>query len=131
MLVHFTYASSEGSEGHAYPVSPEPFATRIMQEWTMMSAKAKLSVFDSVPYASSSQYYGLVCQLCRRETTGSSSGSLQLRPFSKWERLLKERICSQRERINSSLWYGKHSLDCYYFITHMRNCVIGATPMCV
>ena len=43
----------------------------------------------------------------QRETTGSSSGSLQLRPFSKWEHLTKERRCSQRERIisfkNSSL----------------------------
>ena len=41
----------------------------------------------------------------------SRSDSLQLRPFSKWELLLEERICSQRERIyffkNSTLWYGK------------------------
>ena len=46
----------------------------------------------------------------QRETTGSSSDSLQLRPFSKWELLIKERICSQRKRIlsfkSSSLWYG-------------------------
>ena len=33
----------------------------------------------------------------QRETTVSSNDSLQLRPFSKWELLLKERICSQRE----------------------------------
>ena len=47
-------------------------------------------------------------------------------PFSKLELLLKERICSHRERIlsfkRSSLWYGKSllphwmtSLECYYF----------------
>ena len=45
------------------------------------------------------------------ETTESSSDSPQLRPFSKWERLLKERICSQRQLFfsskRSSLWYGK------------------------
>ena len=47
----------------------------------------------------------------QRETTVSSNDSLQFRPFSKWELLLKERICSQRERIlsftSSSLRYGK------------------------
>ena len=56
----------------------------------------------------------------QRETTGSSSDSPQLRPFTQWELLLKERICSQRERIRerilffykssslcSSLCYGK------------------------
>ena len=47
----------------------------------------------------------------QRETTESSNDSLQLRPFSKWELLLKERICSQREQIltfmSSSLLYGK------------------------
>ena len=32
----------------------------------------------------------------QRETTGSSSGSLQLCPFPKCELLLKESICSQR-----------------------------------
>ena len=37
----------------------------------------------------------------QRETTRSSSDPLQLRPFSKWELLLKERICSQSERIIS------------------------------
>ena len=41
-----------------------------------------------------------------------SSDSLQKRPFSKWELLLKERICSHRERIlsfmSSSLWYENH-----------------------
>ena len=36
-----------------------------------------------------------------RETTGSNSGSLQLRPILKWEFLLKERNCSQRVRIFS------------------------------
>ena len=36
-----------------------------------------------------------------KETTGSSSDSLQLRPFSKWELLVMERICSQRELILS------------------------------
>ena len=40
----------------------------------------------------------------QRENTGSSNDSLQLCPFSKWELLLKERICSQRKRI-----------ECYYF----------------
>ena len=35
----------------------------------------------------------------QRETTGSSSDSLQLRPFSKWELLLKDRICSLWEQI--------------------------------
>ena len=48
---------------------------------------------------------------------------------------LKERICSQRERIlsfkSSYLWYRTHfySLECYYFITHVRTYVMGATPM--
>ena len=37
------------------------------------------------------------------ESAGSSSGSLQLRPFSKWELLLKERICSLPEGANSFL----------------------------
>ena len=77
----------------------------------------------------------------QRETTGSSSDSLQLCPFSKWKLLLKERICSQREQNlsfkSSSLWYVKSllphkvtSLEYYYFIMHVRNCVMGATPMC-
>ena len=48
----------------------------------------------------------------QRETTESSIYSLQLHPFSKWKLLLKERICSQSERIlsfkRSSLWYGSH-----------------------
>ena len=58
----------------------------------------------------------------QRETTASSSDSLQLRPFSKWELLIKERIW---ERIlsfmSSSLLHGKTlfpqqvtSLECYY-----------------
>ena len=41
----------------------------------------------------------------QRKTTGSSSFSFQLRFFSKWQLLLKERIM------------------------HVRNCVMGATPM--
>ena len=52
---------------------------------------------------------GVASYTHQRETTGSSSGSLQLRPFLNWELLLKERIFSQRERIlsfkGSSLWY--------------------------
>ena len=62
----------------------------------------------------------------QRETSGASSDSHQLRPFSNWELLVKERICSQRERVlsfkSSSFWYGKSllphkvtSLECYYF----------------
>ena len=51
----------------------------------------------------------------QRETTGSGNDSFHLRPFSKWELLLKERICSQRERIlsfmSSFLWYGKSLLS--------------------
>ena len=66
----------------------------------------------------------------QRETFVSSNDSLQLHPFSKWELLLKERICSQRERIlsfkSSSLRYGilllphkVSSLECYYlYYTH-------------
>ena len=61
------------------------------------------------------------------------SDSRQLRPCFKLELLLKERICSQRERIlsfkSSSLIKWKitfatsvTSLECYYFITHVRNC---------
>ena len=50
----------------------------------------------------------------QRETTGSSSNSLQLLPFSKLELLLKERVYSQRERIisfkSNSLWYEKSLL---------------------
>ena len=38
-----------------------------------------------------------------------SSDSLQLHPFSKWELLLKERICSKRERILSFLPEGANS----------------------
>ena len=60
------------------------------------------------------------------ETTTSTNDSLQLRRFLKWELLLKERICSQRDRIlsfkSSSLRYGKSPLPhtvsflgCYYF----------------
>ena len=52
----------------------------------------------------------------------------------------KGRICSHRERIlsfkSSSLWYDKSllqprvtSLECYYFNTHVRNCVMGARPV--
>ena len=37
----------------------------------------------------------------QREPTGSSSDLVQLRPFSKWELLSKESICSQRERFLS------------------------------
>ena len=44
----------------------------------------------------------------QRETTGSGSDSLQLRPFSKWKLLLKERTCSQRERI---LFFKSNSLS--------------------
>ena len=79
----------------------------------------------------------------QREATVSSNDSLQLRPFSKWELLLKERICFHRERIlsfnSSSLRYGKSplphkvsSLECYYFtifIKHMRILRMGATPV--
>ena len=54
--------------------------------------------------------------------------------FFKWELLLKGRICSQRERIvsfkSSSLWYDKSllphwvtSLECYFFSTHVRQCL--------
>ena len=53
-------------------------------------------------------YNGVASNVHQRETTTrSSSDSLQLCPFSKWELLLKERICSQRERIlsfKSSSW---------------------------
>ena len=56
----------------------------------------------------------------------SSNDYLQLRPFSKWELLLKEKNCSKRERIlsfmSSSLRYEKSllphyvsSLECFYF----------------
>ena len=52
---------------------------------------------------------------------------------------LKERICSQRERIHSfnssSLWYGKSlyhirwsPLNVVIFIRHVHNWVMGATP---
>ena len=61
-------------------------------------------------------------------------------PFSKWELLLKKRICSQREQIlsfkSSSLWYVKSLTTlgdlprmCTFLNTHVRNCVMGATPM--
>ena len=60
---------------------------------------------------------GAARMLHQRETTGSSSDSLHLRPYSKLELLLKERIRSQRERIlsfkSSSLWYGKSLLPYY------------------
>ena len=50
----------------------------------------------------------------QREATVSSNDSLKLHPFSKWKRLQKERICSQRARIllfkSSSLRYGKSLL---------------------
>ena len=53
-------------------------------------------------------------------------------PLFKWELLLNERICYQRARIlsfkSSSLWYG-NPLNVTIFITHVRNCVKGATPM--
>ena len=44
---------------------------------------------------------GVARTLTPRETTGSSNDSLQLRPFSNWKLLLKERIRSQREQILS------------------------------
>ena len=76
----------------------------------------------------------------QRETTVSSNDSLQLRPFSKWELLLKERICSQRERSlsfkSSSLRYGNHfnhirwaPLSVNIFISTCVYCVMGATLM--
>ena len=51
-----------------------------------------------------------------------------------------ERICSQRERIlsfkSSSSWHGNNlyhirwpPLNVTIFIMHVRNCVMGATPM--
>ena len=71
----------------------------------------------------------------QRETTVSSNGSLQLRPFSKWELLFKERICSHRERIlsfkSSSLRYEKSllphkvsSIECYYFLWPLMKTVV-------
>ena len=43
------------------------------------------------------------------------------------------RNCSQREvpnaMIKSLLPHWVTYLECYYFITHVRNCVMGATPM--
>ena len=61
-----------------------------------------------------------------------SIDSHQLRPLSKHELFLKERICSQRELIlsfkRSSLWYGNSmlshyviSLECVHF--SLRTCV--------
>ena len=75
----------------------------------------------------------------QRETTGTSSEFHQLCPFSNWVILLKERICSHGERIlsfkSSSFRSGNHftilgdPLNVTIFITHVRNCVMGATPM--
>ena len=54
----------------------------------------------------------------------------QLRPFSKWELLLKDKIASRGRLYGKLLFpHSVTSLECYYFITHVRNCVIGATPM--
>ena len=64
-------------------------------------------------------------------------------PFSKWKLLLKGRICSLRERILSfkiSSFLGMEtqfhlirwhplSVQDFFFITHVRNCLMGATPM--
>ena len=74
------------------------------------------------------------------ESTVSSNGSLQLRPFSKWELLLKERICSQRERIlsfkSSFLRYGKSLITLgelswvlLFLLRKCVYCVTGATTM--
>ena len=52
-----------------------------------------------------------------REATASSNDSLQLRPFSKWELLFKDRICPQREGIlsfmSSSLYTQKKKFSQY------------------
>ena len=61
-------------------------------------------------------------------------------PFQNGNLLLKERICSQKGRIlsfKSSSWrYGNHLYHIRWspwnvtiFITHVHNCVMGATPM--
>ena len=78
----------------------------------------------------------------QRETTRSSSGSLQLRPFTKCEFCLKGKNLFQEGAssfLNEQfLMVGKitlphqmTSLESYYFITHVPNCVIVhvATPM--
>ena len=76
----------------------------------------------------------------QREITGSSNDSLQLHLYSKWELLLKERICSHGERIlsfvSSSLKYGKSlyhirwpPLNVTIFITHVRNLRNGCYAM--
>ena len=51
------------------------------------------------------------------ETTVSSNDSLQLHPFSKWELLLKERICSQSEGILS---FKSSSLGMEIHLNHIR-----------
>ena len=61
-------------------------------------------------------------------------------PFLEWELLLKERICSQRERILSfrGVSFGMENnfyhirwspLNVTVSITQVRNCVMDATPM--
>ena len=70
----------------------------------------------------------------------SSNDSLQVRPFSNGELLLKERICSQRERIlsfkSSSLRYEKSLFSLrelpgvlLFLLRTCVYCVMGATPM--
>ena len=66
----------------------------------------------------------------QRETTVSNNDSQQLRPFSKWELLLKERICSQRseffplrvvpEGIENHIYHIRCApLSVTIFITHV------------
>ena len=68
----------------------------------------------------------------QRETTVSSNDSLQLHPFSKWELLLKERICSQSKFL--PLRYGKSLLGelpwvLLFLLRTCLYCIMGATPM--
>ena len=69
--------------------------------------------------------------------------SSEMCPFLKWELLLKERICSQRGSKFFALRavpYGMENhfyhirwppLNVTIFITHVRNCVMGDTPLSI
>ena len=91
----------------------EPLCSKLI--WLMVfGVKSQLKVFTSNGVARMLKSYPHW-----REATGTSSGYLQARPFSKWELLLKERIFSQREQIlsfKSSLWNNRWPpLNVYFF----------------
>ena len=93
------YANNQGTDQPAYLRSLiSAFFTRYLKGNVM---KYLLLALGSLIIGHNGVVRMLKNYAHQRETTGSSSDSLQLCPFSKLELLLKEGICFQREQI---LW---------------------------